>query len=83
MRISKRPSNNLKFYRKQAGLQQKQVAEILGVKSTSIISRWENNVSYPDLINAFKLATIYRVMVDALYIDLKESVSNDIKHAIK
>lgn len=80
MKISKRPCHNrLRYYRKQAGLQQKQVAEMLGLKSTAIISRWENSFSYPDLINAFKLAVAYGVMVDALYFDLRESVKGDIQ----
>ncbi len=78
MRISQRPANHLRFYRKRADLQQKQVAEMLGLKSTSIISRWENSVSYPDLINAFRLAIIYGVMVDALYADLRRLVKYDI-----
>jgi len=79
----KKPPNCLKRYRKQAGLQQNQVAGMLGLKSTSLISRWENSFSYPDLENVLKLAVLYGVMVDALYVDLRESVSNDIKHIIK
>ncbi|MDD5146294.1 MAG: helix-turn-helix transcriptional regulator [Candidatus Pacebacteria bacterium] len=78
MKISKRPPNHLRRYRKQAGLQQSQVAEMLGLKSTALISRWENNFSYPDLINAFKLAVAYGVMVDALYFDLREAVREDV-----
>ncbi len=79
MKISKRPPNDLKRYRKQVGLQQSQVAEMLGLKSTSLISRWENSFSYPDLINAFKLALVYGTTVDALYSDLRESIKDDIQ----
>jgi len=79
MKISKRPPNNLRCYRKQAGLQQSQVAEMLGLKSTSLISRWENSFSYPDLTNAFKLAVIYGTTVDALYYGLRESIRDDMK----
>lgn len=79
MKISKRPPNNLRRYRKQAGLQQNQVAEMLGLKSTSLISRWENGFSYPDLINAFRLALAYGITVDALYLDLRESIEEDMK----
>ena len=64
MKISKRLPNNLKRYRKQAHLQQSQVAEMLGLKSTALISRWENSFSYPDLINVFKLTVVYGVTVD-------------------
>lgn len=79
MKISKRPPNNLRRYRKQAGLQQNQVAEMLGLKSTSLISRWENSFSYLDLINAFKLAKAYGTTVDALYFDLGESIKVDVQ----
>ena len=79
MKISNRPPNHLRRYRKQAGLQQNQVAEMLGLKSTSLISRWENSFSYPDLINAFKLAVAYGTTVDALYFDLRESIKGDMK----
>ena len=74
MKILKRPPNHLRCHRKQAGLQQNQVAEMLGLKSTSLISRWENSFSYPDLINAFKLSVVYGATIDALYPDLRESI---------
>ena len=79
MKTSKRPLNNLRRYRKQAGLQQNQVAEMLGLKSTALISRWENSFSYPDLVNAFKIAVAYGTTVDALYLDLRESIKEDMK----
>jgi transcriptional regulator with XRE-family HTH domain len=79
MKISKRPPNHLRCYRKQAGLQQNQVAEMLGLKSTSLISRWENSFSYPDLINAFKLAIVYGITVDALYTDLRASLEDGLQ----
>ena len=62
-------NNCLRKYRKARGLNQQDVAEILGIKSTSMISRWEMGVCLPDLLNAFKLAVVYRTMVDALFID--------------
>jgi transcriptional regulator with XRE-family HTH domain len=78
MRILLRPSNNLRYYRKKAKLQQEEVAEILGLKYTSLISRWEKSFSYPDLINALKLAITYGVTVDDLYSGLRESITEDI-----
>ena len=81
MRILYRPSNKLRYYRKKAKLQQEEVAEILGLKYTSLISRWENSFSYPDLINALKLAVVYGIMVDELYTDLKESIEEKIQKA--
>ncbi len=70
--------NCLRRYRKARGLNQREVAEIIGLKSSSIISRWEKGICLPSLSNIFKLALIYRTMVDALFIDqlreLKDSL---------
>ncbi len=62
--------NSLKRYRKARGLQQKEVAKILGIRSASMISRWEKGICLPSTPNLFRLAVVYRTMVDALYIDL-------------
>ena len=66
----KKIPNCLRKYRKARGLKQKEVAEILGLKSASLISRWEKGVSLPSPINLFRLAALYRILVDALFIDL-------------
>ena len=62
--------NSLKRYRKARGLQQKEVAKILGLRSASMISRWENGICLPSALNLFRSAVVYRTMVDALYMDL-------------
>jgi transcriptional regulator with XRE-family HTH domain len=59
--------NNLRKYRKAIGLKQKDVARILDLKNSGMISRWENGVCLPSLINAFKLSGLYSVLVDALF----------------
>lgn len=71
--------NCLRRYRKVRGLKQKEVADILGVRSASMISRWEKGLTLPSTLNAFKLALIYRTMVDGLYIDLITSLKEDIR----
>lgn len=63
----KKIPNNLRRYRKAIGLKQKDVAEILNVKSAGMISRWEKGACLPSLLNAFKLAGLYSVLVDALF----------------
>lgn len=70
--------NSLRKYRRVRGLKQKEVAEILGLQSASIISRWEKGQSMPNTLNAFKLALIYRTMVDALFIDLSRSLKEEL-----
>lgn len=62
-------ANNLRKYRKVRGLTQRQVAQILGLKSPSMVSRWETGTVLPDLQNLFRLAILYRTMVDALFTD--------------
>ena len=59
--------NVMRKYRKGRGLNQKQVAMIIGISSGSIISRWENNRCLPRTINILKLARLYRVMADTLF----------------
>lgn len=74
----KRVPNSLRKYRKRRGLKQKDVAEILGLKNTSMISRWERGFVLPKPVNIFKLASLYRTMTDALFCDLLRSIKEDI-----
>jgi transcriptional regulator with XRE-family HTH domain len=66
----KKIPNNLRKYRKALGLMQSDIAKILNLKSASMVSRWEKGVCLPSLINTFKLAGIYCVLVDALFFPL-------------
>ena len=71
--------NCLKRYRKARGLQQKDVAKVLGLKSASMISRWEKGLCLPNTKNLFKLAILYRTMSDALFIDMIKQMRNEIQ----
>jgi transcriptional regulator with XRE-family HTH domain len=68
--INPRIPNLLRRFRKARGLNQKQAAGILGIGSPTIISRWEKGKCLPSLLNAFKLAALYRTMADALFPNL-------------
>lgn len=70
--------NCLRRYRKARGLKQKEVAKIFGLKSASIISRWERGLCLPSTLNLFKLASLYRTMADALFIDLLRVLRADL-----
>lgn len=70
--------NNLRKYRKAIGLTQKDVARILGLKNSSMISRWEKGVCLPSLPNAFKLAGLYCVLLDALFFPLMRQIRKKI-----
>jgi transcriptional regulator with XRE-family HTH domain len=71
--------NSIKRYRKARGLQQKDVAKVLGLKSASMISRWEKGLCLPNTRNLFKLAILYRTMSDALFIDMIKQMRNEIQ----
>ena len=71
--------NCLRRYRKVRGLSQRQVAAILGMEDGSMISRWENGSRLPSVPDLFRLALIYRTMVDALYIDLRRSLREEVR----
>ncbi len=72
--MTKKYLNNLKKYRKKRGLKQQDVAQILGLKDPTNISRWENGVRIPDVINMFKLSILYNVSVDNLFPGVKASM---------
>ncbi len=59
--------NDLRKWRKAKGFRQLDVACKLGFSSTDRISKWEKGISYPHLINLFKLCAIYEVMPQELY----------------
>lgn len=58
-------AENIKFYRKQLGLTQEQLAEKLNGKK-SLVSNYENGYSTPDIYTLCKLAQIFDVSLDDL-----------------
>lgn len=70
--------NCLRKQRKAAGLTQKQVALVLGVSNTGMISRWENGSRFPSPVNIFRLSVLYNTMADALYLDLIMALRNEV-----
>ena len=79
----KRIPNSLRKYRRSRGLKQKEVAKILGLKSSCMISRWEKGHHLPQMVNIFKLAVLYHTMADALFTDLRRVLQEDILKAEK
>jgi transcriptional regulator with XRE-family HTH domain len=72
--------NQLRKYRKARGLKQREAARILGFADASSLSRWENGVCLPSVINIFRLAALYRTMVDALYIDTLRAIRDEVRN---
>jgi transcriptional regulator with XRE-family HTH domain len=70
--------NNLKKYRGMSEYSQKEVAAILGFKSTSRMSRWEKGLSMPSVENLLKLSFLYSTLQAELYADLWKSVKDEL-----
>ncbi|MFZ1979406.1 MAG: helix-turn-helix transcriptional regulator [Bacteroidota bacterium] len=71
--------NCLRKYRRIRGFKQKQVAKILGFKTSSRISRWEKGACFPSIVSLLKLAYLYRTMPDTLFLDLAHTLRNVIR----
>lgn len=74
-------NNNLNFirlYRRKQRLTQKEVAELLGYRSSSTISNYERGIKTPQLENLLKLEIICRTPVAFLfryqYRELKQKI---------
>ena len=55
----------IKHYRKQAGLSQEKMAEKIGV-SRQAITKWENGTGTPDIANLMALADLFQISLDEL-----------------
>lgn len=62
--------NNLRMFRVQAGLRQKDVAEKLGLKCEDRLSHWEQGIAMPNVVNLFKLAGLYKTSCKQIYPEL-------------
>ena len=66
--------SNIAYFRKKAGFTQEELSEIMNITSQAI-SKWENDLSYPDLANAQKLACVLKV-------SMEELLNGDTKHPV-
>lgn len=77
--IKKRLANDLVHYRERFGFTQRQVAELLGERHTTLLSKLEQGVRLPTLLVALKLAVIYRAPVDFLYSEIYSNLKAKIR----
>lgn len=76
-------NTNIKFYRKQRGLTQEQLAEAMGV-SIGAVSKWESGQSNPEISLLAELADFFEISVDVLLgYDLKTHNMKDSAATIK
>ena len=64
------------YFRKNAGLTQKQLADKLCV-SDKAVSKWERGLSYPDVTFISKLSKILDIDTDALFIEEDKHISEN------
>ena len=57
--------SKLNLMRKKAGLTQEEIAGELGI-SPQAVSKWENDLSCPDIMLLPRIAQIYNISVDEL-----------------
>lgn len=76
---SRKIPNRLRRYRILAGYKQCEVAQLLGLRCTDRLSRWEKGLSIPSLVNVLKLSTLYKTLVEELYFDTLKEVRKELK----
>ena len=69
--------NSLRLYRRKNGLSQKDIARLLGYKSSTAVSNYEQGTKSPHLVNLLKLEIINRVPVAFLYRECYQALRED------
>ena len=62
-------SNQIRRYRKKRHLRQRDVTDLLGLRCTTDLYRWETGQKLPSLINALKLSAALNCPVELLFLD--------------
>jgi transcriptional regulator with XRE-family HTH domain len=70
--------NRLRMIRVVRDFEQVKVANFLGFTNTNKLSRWESGKTLPDLVNAFRLAALYHVLVEDLFKGLYDTVREEV-----
>jgi len=66
--------NKLQTFRKGAGLQQRQVAALLGLNNPTSLSDWENRKQMPSGTHLIKLCILYDKTVQEIYPEYYEQL---------
>lgn len=70
--------NQIRRYRVQRGLSQREVSLLLGQKTQSHQSRWERGAKTPNLVNALKLSAALGCPVEILFSDLFDRLRKEV-----
>ena len=79
MLLKQKHKNRLFLVRNKNSLQQKQVANLLGHKTTDQISRFERGTKLPSLQTALKLAIIYHAPLRVIFNGYYEACLRDLE----
>ena len=77
-RPASRVCNRLWMQRKKCRLGQKQLAYLMGIKSVTLISRYESGEKLPNLVNAIKLELILGSAIRFLFPELWSQLHREI-----
>ena len=69
--------NQIRRYRMKRYLRQRDVSELLGLKQTCDIYRWETGEKLPSLLNALKLSAALKCPVELLFLDHYKQIQLD------
>ena len=72
-------SNSLIVYRRRMNLSQKQVAHLMGLDGSAMLSRYERGRSLPPLPMALRLGIVLRVPVEFLFGDYHDKLKTEIR----
>jgi len=61
--------NQIRRYRQKRDLRQRDVSELLGLRQSCDIYRWETGEKLPSLTNALKLSAALKCPVELLFLD--------------
>ena len=79
--------NYLKTYRKDFGLTQSELADLITCKSRSMISGYETGYRYPDLYETMSYEVVFGVLLKDLYPgayeDVRTETLNRLRHLIE
>lgn len=67
-------SEKLQLLRKERGLSQEGLAEVIGV-SRQAVAKWELGQSYPDIDKLIQLSNMFKISIDKLVKDCEEGCS--------
>ena len=71
-------TNHLRLHRRQWALSQTQMADLLGLKARSLVSRYEHGRGTPHLRSVLAYQLIFGVSPEHLFPNLRQSVADDV-----